>query len=64
MDLETRRLQSVEISHLGAKPTVLRFHPTRTDIVTIGFENGQIFFLKLKSSETFVFNSHKDCGNI
>lgn len=49
----------VEISHTNAKPTVMRTHPTRPDFVALGLENGQVFFLKMSSKETYVLNAHE-----
>ena len=64
MNLETRKLQSVSIEHIFSKPKILRCNPTRTDTISLGFENGQIFFLRLSNSETFVFNTHQDSANL
>ena len=43
-----------------AKPTILRCNPSRTDIVVLGLDNGKLFFLKLSTQETFVFDAHQD----
>ena len=64
MNLLTKRLQKVSIDHVNGMPTVLRCHPSRSDIVSIGFDNGKIFFLKLSSSDTFVFEVHQDCKQL
>ena len=60
MNLETKRLQGVKIDHLEAQPTVIRCSPARSDIVALGFANGQVFFLKLSTQETFIFDAHQD----
>jgi len=60
MNLETKRLQAVQVEHLQSKPTVIKCNPSRADIVALGFENGQIFFLKLSNQQTFIFDAHPD----
>ena len=60
MNLATKSLQSVEISHLNARPCVLKVHPSRADIISIGLMDGRIFFLKATTQESFVFNAHED----
>ncbi len=52
------------INHIQSKVTVLRCNPTRTDIVFLGFENGQIFFLRLSNKETYLFNAHPDSAKL
>ena len=48
MNLETKRLQSVQIG-ANARPVVLKCHQSRSDIISIGLENGKVFFLKLSN---------------
>ena len=64
MNLQNKRLQDVGIAQLRAKPTVLRCNPSRTDIVALGLDNGRIFFLKLSTSESFVFDAHQHSANL
>mmetsp|Transcript_39467 Transcript_39467/g.51662 ORF Transcript_39467/g.51662 Transcript_39467/m.51662 type:complete len:199 (-) Transcript_39467:2979-3575(-) len=64
MNLQTKRLQDVRIDQLNSKPTVLRCNPSRTDIVALGLENGRIFFLKLSTSDTFVFDAHQHSAGL
>ena len=61
MNLETKRMQRVQIPANNARPTVLRCHPTRSDIVSLGLESGQVLFLKLGNQETYIMNVHEDC---
>ena len=59
MNLETKRLQSVQIG-ANARPVVLKCHQSRSDIISIGLENGKVFFLKLSNQETYILNAHED----
>ena len=59
MNLETKRLQSVQIG-ANADPVVLKCHQSRPDILSLGLKNGKVFFLKLSNSETYIMNAHED----
>ena len=53
-------MQSVQTSHLQARALVLKCHPSRSDIVSLGLDNGQVFFMKLGNQETYVLNAHEE----
>ena len=64
MNLETKRLQRVQIPQSNARPVVIRCHPTRSDIISLGLESGQVLFLKLGNQETYILNAHEDCAQV
>ena len=61
MNLETKKLQSVQIPELNARPLLIRCHPARSDIVSLGLESGHVCFLKLGNFETYILPAHEDC---
>lgn len=61
MNLETKRLQRVQIPQVNAQPVLIRCHPSRKDIVALGLESGHVLFLKLGNQETFLLAAHEDC---
>lgn len=38
---------------MGAKPTILKCHPTRPDILAVGFESGEVIFVNCQNMNTF-----------
>ena len=58
IDLDRKKVESIDINtSTASKPTVIRCHPKRPDIIAAGLENGKIYFLNLRSTETFVFDA-------
>jgi WD40 repeat protein len=58
VDLERKKVESVDVNtSTNSKPTVVRCHPKRPDIVAVGLENGRVYFLNMRTHETFVFDA-------
>ena len=58
IDLGKKKVENINIViSAKSKPTVVRCHPKRPDIVAYGLENGHIYFLNLRSKETYIFDA-------
>lgn len=64
MNLETKRLQRVQTPQINARPILIRCHPTRADIITLGYESGHVLFLRLGNQETHILSAHEDSDRV
>ena len=58
VDLERKKVDSIDVlESTKSKPTVIRCHPKRPDIVAIGLLNGKVYFINMRSTETYTFDA-------
>lgn len=53
VDLSNKTVLEVQVDGVSDKPTVIRWHPKREGLATVGYKSGRISFVDVMLHKTF-----------